>query len=42
MAIMSPESPVALRTLRIFGTVALVIGISLILLIIWAEILGYR
>jgi len=30
------------RGLRIFGTVALVIGLSLILLIIYAEVFGYR
>jgi cytochrome b subunit of formate dehydrogenase len=31
-----------LRAFRIFGAIALLIGISLILLIIWAEIFGYR
>ncbi len=30
------------RAIRIFGTVALVIGLSLILLIIYAEVFGYR
>ena len=30
------------RGLRIFGTIALVIGLSLILLIIYAEVFGYR
>jgi cytochrome b subunit of formate dehydrogenase len=31
-----------LRFYKIFGTIALTIGISLILLILWAEIFGYR
>jgi cytochrome b subunit of formate dehydrogenase len=30
------------RGMRVFGTVALIIGLSLILLIIYAEIFGYR
>jgi len=37
-----PLPPVMVRTAKIFGTIALIIGLSLILLIIYAEIFGYR
>jgi cytochrome b subunit of formate dehydrogenase len=40
--LVSPLPPVVVRGLRIFGAIALTIGIILILLIIWAEIFGYR
>jgi cytochrome b subunit of formate dehydrogenase len=40
--LVSPLPPVVVRGLRIFGATALTIGIILILLIIWAEIFGYR
>jgi hypothetical protein len=30
------------RVLKVFGFTALTIGLSLIVLIIWAEIFGYR
>lgn len=35
-------APILLRILKIFGATALIIGLSLILLIIYAEIFGYR
>lgn len=37
-----PLPPYLVRGLRIFGTVALLLGLSLIILIIYAEIFGYR
>ena len=37
-----PLPSIVVRTIKIFGATALVIGISLILLIIYAEIFGYR
>jgi len=37
-----PLPDVMVRTAKIFGTTALIIGLSLILLIIYAEIFGYR
>lgn len=37
-----PLPPYAVRGLRIFGTVALILGLSLIILIIYAEVFGYR
>ncbi len=40
--LVEPLPPVMVRTAKIFGTVALTIGIILILLIIYAEIFGYR
>ncbi len=40
--LVQPLSPMVLRTIRIFGAAALTIGISLIFLIIYAEIFGYR
>jgi hypothetical protein len=40
--LVEPLPPVVVRGLRIFGSIALFIGISLILLIIWAEVFGYR
>ncbi len=40
--LVDPLPPYMVKTAKIFGTVALIIGISLILLIIYAEIFGYR
>ncbi|UCD16997.1 MAG: cytochrome c3 family protein [Candidatus Zixiibacteriota bacterium] len=40
--LVEPLPPVVVRGMRIFGAIALFIGISLILLIVWAEIFGYR
>jgi len=40
--LVAPLPPPIVRALRIFGTIALLIGLSLILLIIYAEIFGYR
>ncbi len=37
-----PLPPPIVRGMRVFGTVALVMGLSLILLIIYAELIGYR
>jgi cytochrome b subunit of formate dehydrogenase len=37
-----PLPPLVVRGLKIFGTVALIIGLSLIFLIVYAEIFGYR
>ncbi|MEW5923943.1 MAG: cytochrome c3 family protein [Candidatus Zixiibacteriota bacterium] len=37
-----PTPPIMLRILKIFGATALIFGLSLILLIIYAEIFGYR
>ncbi|MBD3402894.1 hypothetical protein GF420_08355 [candidate division GN15 bacterium] len=37
-----PLPPYAVRGLRIFGTIALLIGLALIILIIYAEVFGYR
>ena len=40
--LVDPPSKSLLRKMKIFGAIALTIGILLILLIIWAEIFGYR
>jgi cytochrome b subunit of formate dehydrogenase len=40
--LVDPLPPYVVRVFRIFGWTALTIGILLILLIIWAEIFGYR
>jgi thiosulfate reductase cytochrome b subunit len=40
--LVEPLPPAVVRGLRIFGAVALIIGLSLIILIIYAEIFGYR
>jgi cytochrome b subunit of formate dehydrogenase len=40
--LVEPLPPVVVKGMRIFGATALTIGIILILLIIWAEIFGYR
>jgi cytochrome b subunit of formate dehydrogenase len=40
--LVEPMPPPILKTFKIFGAIALTIGIMLILLIIWAEIFGYR
>jgi cytochrome b subunit of formate dehydrogenase len=40
--LVEPLPPYVVRGFRIFGTIALTIGILLILLIIWAEVFGYR
>jgi hypothetical protein len=40
--LVEPLPPLVVRGLRIFGTIALIIGLSLILLILYAEIFGYR
>ena len=40
--LVEPLPPAMERTARIFGTIALTIGLSLILLIVYAEIFGYR
>ncbi len=40
--LVEPLPPVVVKTIRIFGTVALTIGLALILLIIYAEMFGYR
>jgi cytochrome b subunit of formate dehydrogenase len=37
-----PPSKVAVRAARIFGTLALLVGLALIALIIYAEVFGYR
>jgi len=37
-----PTPPTLLRILKLFGAVALIVGLSLIVLIIYAEIFGYR
>jgi cytochrome b subunit of formate dehydrogenase len=37
-----PLPPVVIKTIRIFASIALLIGLSLILLIIYAEIFGYK
>jgi len=37
-----PLPPVVVKTIRVFGTIALVIGLSLVFLIIYAEIFGYK
>jgi cytochrome b subunit of formate dehydrogenase len=37
-----PLPPMVIRGIKIFGTIALIIGISLILLVIYAEVFGYR
>ena len=37
-----PLPPLVVRGLKIFGAIALIIGLSLILLILYAEIFGYR
>ncbi len=40
--LVEPLPPYVVRGLKIFGTVALFIGLALILLIIYAEVFGYR
>ncbi len=40
--LVEPLPPVLKRIARIFGTVALLIGLSLIILIIYAQVFGYR
>ncbi len=40
--LVEPMAPKAIRTMKIFGSIALIIGLSLILLIVYAEIFGYR
>jgi len=40
--LVEPLPPVVIKTIRIFGTVALSIGLILVLLIIYAEVFGYR
>jgi cytochrome b subunit of formate dehydrogenase len=40
--LVEPLPPVVVKTIKVFGTVALSIGLILILLIIYAEIFGYR
>ena len=40
--LVDPPSKSLLRKMKIFGAIALTIGILLILLIIWAEIFGYK
>ncbi|PKK84256.1 MAG: hypothetical protein CVT49_04620 [candidate division Zixibacteria bacterium HGW-Zixibacteria-1] len=37
-----PTPPMMLKVLKLFGATALIVGLSLILLIIYAEIFGYR
>jgi cytochrome b subunit of formate dehydrogenase len=37
-----PLPPTVVKALKIFGAVALIIGLSLILLVIYAEVFGYR
>lgn len=38
----TPPNPTLLRAFRVFGLAALTLGMGLIVLIIWAEIFGYR
>jgi hypothetical protein len=40
--LVEPLPGIIVRAMRIFGGIALFIGISLILLIVWAEVSGYR
>jgi len=40
--LVEPLPPVVVKAIRIFGAVALAVGLTLILLIIYAEIFGYR
>jgi len=40
--LVQPLPPVVVRGMKIFGSIALFIGLALIVLIIWAEIFGYR
>ena len=40
--LVEPLPPVVVKGLKIFGAIALTIGIILILLIIWAQVFGYR
>ncbi|HXF48445.1 MAG TPA: cytochrome c3 family protein [Verrucomicrobiae bacterium] len=40
--LVDPLPPVVVKTMKIFGWAALSIGIILVLLIIWAQIFGYR
>ncbi|MBU0983534.1 MAG: cytochrome c3 family protein [candidate division Zixibacteria bacterium] len=40
--LVEPLPPAAVRTARIFGTIALLIGLSIIILVIYAEVFGYR
>ena len=40
--LVEPLPPVLVKAARIFGTLALITGLILIFLIVWAEIFGYR
>jgi cytochrome b subunit of formate dehydrogenase len=40
--LVDPLAPAAVRALRIFGSIALGVGLVLVVLIIWAEVFGYR
>jgi hypothetical protein len=40
--LVGPLQPTMVRYMKVFGTVALFIGTSLIILILWAAIFGYR
>lgn len=40
--LVEPLPPVLIKVARVFGTIALLIGLSLILLIIYAQVFGYR
>jgi cytochrome b subunit of formate dehydrogenase len=37
-----PLPPIVIKAIKVFGTIALVIGISLIILVIYAEVFGYK
>jgi len=37
-----PLPPVVIKGIKVFGTIALIIGLSLILLVIYAEVFGYK
>ena len=40
--LVDPLPPYVVRGFKIFGAVALVIGLALVFLIVWAEVFGYR
>jgi hypothetical protein len=40
--LVDPLPPVVVKTAKIFGTIALSIGLILVILIIWAQIFGYK
>jgi len=40
--LVEPLPPVIVKGMKVFGTIALSIGLILILLIIWAQVIGYR